>query len=569
MADLRADVVVLGAGPGGYTAAFRAADLGRRVVLVEKYAALGGVCLNVGCIPSKALLHVAEVMSAARDLAGSRRRVRRAESSISRSCARARMRWSRSSPAASRRWRRSAASRVVTGTGTFAGAKRLDVATADGPRRDRLRARHRRRRLARREASRLSRRPARARLHLGARARRDPATPAGRRRRHHRTRTRDGLRRARLRGDDRRSARSPDAGPRRRPGAAAAAPPRAGARGHPPAHEGRPVSRRARTVCWSRSKARRRRPRISSTACSSRWDAARTAIASAPKPPACASTSAASSASTSALATNVPHIFAIGDVARAPLLAHKAMPRGQDRRRGGVRPEGRLRRARDSVGRVHRSRSRLGGAHREPTRARRSVDVEVARFPWAASGRALGMGRGEGSTKLLFAKDTKRLVGAGHRRPARGRPDLRVRARDRDGRRCPGHRAHRASASDARRDDRSRCGSRCGNDHGSRISRAVRGDRMRPGRGGCIHESLPAQARRTDAGRGRLRHAPPRARSAESHRARHRRDHRRGHLRADRAGRRQATRGRRSSTRSCSRASPAPSPGSATRSSPR
>lgn len=61
-ADLECDVLVLGAGPGGYSAAFRAADLGLRVVLVERYASLGGVCLNVGCIPSKALLHVAAVM---------------------------------------------------------------------------------------------------------------------------------------------------------------------------------------------------------------------------------------------------------------------------------------------------------------------------------------------------------------------------------------------------------------------------------------------------------------------------------------------------------------------------
>ena len=60
--DLEADVLVLGAGPGGYSAAFRAADLGLKVVLVERYATLGGVCLNVGCIPSKALLHVAAVM---------------------------------------------------------------------------------------------------------------------------------------------------------------------------------------------------------------------------------------------------------------------------------------------------------------------------------------------------------------------------------------------------------------------------------------------------------------------------------------------------------------------------
>lgn len=61
-ADLECDVLVLGGGPGGYSAAFRAADLGLKVVLVERYAQLGGVCLNVGCIPSKALLHVAAVM---------------------------------------------------------------------------------------------------------------------------------------------------------------------------------------------------------------------------------------------------------------------------------------------------------------------------------------------------------------------------------------------------------------------------------------------------------------------------------------------------------------------------
>ena len=66
--DLRAEVLVLGAGPGGYTAAFRAADLGRRTVLVERYPTLGGVCLNVGCIPSKALLGTAEKMTAAAEL---------------------------------------------------------------------------------------------------------------------------------------------------------------------------------------------------------------------------------------------------------------------------------------------------------------------------------------------------------------------------------------------------------------------------------------------------------------------------------------------------------------------
>ena len=68
-ADIEAEVVVLGAGPGGYTAAFRAADLGLRTVLVERYPTLGGVCLNVGCIPSKALLHAAAVIDGAGEMA--------------------------------------------------------------------------------------------------------------------------------------------------------------------------------------------------------------------------------------------------------------------------------------------------------------------------------------------------------------------------------------------------------------------------------------------------------------------------------------------------------------------
>jgi len=64
-ADMKAEVLVLGAGPGGYTAAFRAADLGKKVILVERYDSLGGVCLNVGCIPSKALLHTAQIINEA------------------------------------------------------------------------------------------------------------------------------------------------------------------------------------------------------------------------------------------------------------------------------------------------------------------------------------------------------------------------------------------------------------------------------------------------------------------------------------------------------------------------
>ena len=66
--DYHAEVLVLGAGPGGYSAAFRAADLGRQVVLVERWPTLGGVCLNVGCIPSKALLHAAKVIAEAEEM---------------------------------------------------------------------------------------------------------------------------------------------------------------------------------------------------------------------------------------------------------------------------------------------------------------------------------------------------------------------------------------------------------------------------------------------------------------------------------------------------------------------
>ena len=65
--DVNTQVVVLGSGPGGYTAAFRAADLGKQVVLIERYSTLGGVCLNVGCIPSKALLHTAKVITEAEE----------------------------------------------------------------------------------------------------------------------------------------------------------------------------------------------------------------------------------------------------------------------------------------------------------------------------------------------------------------------------------------------------------------------------------------------------------------------------------------------------------------------
>ena len=79
MADHKAQLVVIGAGPGGYTAAFRAADLGMDVILVERWDTLGGVCLNVGCIPSKALLHAAKVIDEAEAMADTRCHIRQAQ----------------------------------------------------------------------------------------------------------------------------------------------------------------------------------------------------------------------------------------------------------------------------------------------------------------------------------------------------------------------------------------------------------------------------------------------------------------------------------------------------------
>ena len=132
-ADFETDILVLGAGPGGYTAAFRAADLGRNVVLVDARPTLGGVCLNVGCIPSKALLHVAKTIDEAAALGA--HGVEFSPPSLD--------------PAAIRAWKDGVVKRltsgltglakqrkvrVVTGEGKFTSANTLHVETADGSR---------------------------------------------------------------------------------------------------------------------------------------------------------------------------------------------------------------------------------------------------------------------------------------------------------------------------------------------------------------------------------------------------------------------------------------------------
>jgi dihydrolipoamide dehydrogenase len=113
-----AQLLVLGSGPGGYTAAFRAADLGLKVTLVERWQVLGGVCLNVGCIPSKALLHAAKVIEDADEWptaaspSGSRR-------STAASCAPGRARWSGKLTGGLKVLARQRKVEVVTGSGRF------------------------------------------------------------------------------------------------------------------------------------------------------------------------------------------------------------------------------------------------------------------------------------------------------------------------------------------------------------------------------------------------------------------------------------------------------------------
>jgi dihydrolipoamide dehydrogenase len=131
-ADIECDTLVLGAGPGGYTAAFRAADLGQKVVLVERYPKLGGVCLNVGCIPSKALLHAAKVITEAEEVAHYGIKMSQPEIDID----------------ALRGWKESVVNKltgglsglakarkvqVVEGKGAFSSANTLTVETREGP----------------------------------------------------------------------------------------------------------------------------------------------------------------------------------------------------------------------------------------------------------------------------------------------------------------------------------------------------------------------------------------------------------------------------------------------------
>jgi len=115
-ADIHAEVLVLGSGPGGYTAAFRAADLGKKVVMVERHPSIGGVCLNVGCIPSKALLHTAQVLNEANSMADHGVRFSKPEIDLDEI----------------RSWKDGVVARLTGGLGMLAKQRKVEVVTGEG-----------------------------------------------------------------------------------------------------------------------------------------------------------------------------------------------------------------------------------------------------------------------------------------------------------------------------------------------------------------------------------------------------------------------------------------------------
>ena len=410
MADLRAELVVLGGGPGGYTAAFRAADLGRQVVLVERHAVLGGVCLNVGCIPSKALLHVAEVSNGARHLAEAGVEFGTPKIDL------AKLRAYKDGVVGHltgglAKLAKARGVQVVTGTGRFESPTRIGVGGADGP---------------------IAIDFERAIVAAGSRAVSLPGWPED-------PRILDstsalalteiparllvvgggiiGLELATVFAALGSEVTIVEALDRLMPG--------------PDVDLVRPLQR----LLASRVAGIHLASRVASVTphtdglrvsyegekppAQDRFDALLVAVGRRPNGDRIGADAAGLRVDAHGfvpvdgrLATNLPHVFAIGDVARAPLLAHKAMHEGKTAAEVACGLEVVFDvRAIPSVAYTDPEVAWVGLSEAEARE--RKIEADVARFPWSASGRALGMGRPEGLTKLIYARDTKRLLGAG------------------------------------------------------------------------------------------------------------------------------------------------------------
>ncbi len=417
-ADLECEMLVLGAGPGGYSAAFRAADLGMKTVIVERYATLGGVCLNVGCIPSKALLHVAAVMEEAEH--ASELGVSFAAPQVDIDILRAhkekvvgKLTGGLAGMAKARKVE------TVRGYGHFLDANHLEVEETTGAAQDKTGAK----KVIRFQKCIIA--AGSAAFHLpfipkdprivdstGAlELRQVPEEDAGHRRRHHRPGNGDGVFDAGCEGRCGRDARRPDAGPGSRPGQSLGKAEPATLR---PGHAEDQDRCRGGQGRWPLGEVRRRTKHLPMHV---RYDMILQSAGRAPNGKKIGAEKAGVIVSErgfipvdSQMRTNVPHIFAIGDIVGNPMLAHKAVHEAHVAAEAAAGQKAHF----DAtvipgVAYTHPEVAWVGVGEDEAKKAGRKVSV--AKFPWAASGRAIANGADYGFTKLVFDEETHRVIG--------------------------------------------------------------------------------------------------------------------------------------------------------------
>ena len=411
-ADIDAEILVLGGGPGGYTAAFRAADLGKRVVLVERYERLGGVCLNVGCIPSKALLHSAEVIAAAAEVA--ERGIEFGDPGIDlpklgkwKDAVVGRLCKGLAGLARRRRVQ------VVTGVGEFVSPKRLVVQGGDGP---------------------TSIAFERAIIAAGSRATKIPGFPDDDPRVMDSTTALEleavperllivgggiiGLEMASVYHALGSRVNVVELMPALMPGCDPdlVAPL---ARRIEKQYEAIRLETRVQTL-EARGEQLEARFEDSAGALSSEcFDRVLVAVGRTPNGHRIGAERAGVEVDDAGFIradrqqrTNVPHIFAIGDITGEPMLAHKATHQGKVAAEVAAgHKSGFDARCVPSVAYTDPEVAWTGLSENDAKAEGRAV--ETATFPWAASGRALGMGRSEGLTKVIFDAESRRLLGAG------------------------------------------------------------------------------------------------------------------------------------------------------------
>jgi dihydrolipoamide dehydrogenase len=410
-ADVTCDVLVLGSGPGGYSAAFRAADLGLVTVLVERYPALGGVCLNVGCIPSKSLLHTATIMDEARAMAA--HGVTFAEPSIDmdklRDFKNKVVGKLNSGIAGMAKMRKVA---VLTGVGSFVGPNHMAVETKEG-----------RKIVAFKSAI----------IAAGSQAAKLPTVPKD-------PRIVDSTGALELRSKPKRLLVIGGGIIGLEMGTVYST---LGARLDVVEMLDGLMSGVDRDMVkvWQTFNARRfdnvmlktRTVKVealkeglkvsfegeNAPAKPQLYDMILVSVGRTPNGRKIGAETAGVAIDErgfitvdSQMRTNVPHIYAIGDIARAPMLAHKAVHEGHVAAEAAAGQKSHFD-ARVIPSVAYTDPEIAWAGLTEDEAKKQGVKVGVAKFPWAASGRAIANGRDEGFTKLIFSEETHRAIGGG------------------------------------------------------------------------------------------------------------------------------------------------------------